>query len=263
MQNTPVFNQSGFVVAADSDGTFFQDIENYLRVAVYYRVFVVFSLWNGAVMPSNPLIGLIVDPVKLQSYIDVVLTPLARVALKFPRFGAFEIMNEPEGSIQIAPSSEPCFDTMPLNNSGAGWTGCNLQMSNMQQFINLQAAAVHRVSRQLLVTVGSWTEKAQTNSFGFRNYYEAQCLIKAGGQSLGVLDLNQMHTYGTPAYDSTAPFVDNHTAASYNCSLPLIIGEFSQVSGNGMSSAQQYQYTFSHGYSGAWGWQGLFRNRLI
>jgi hypothetical protein len=164
-------------------------------------------------------------------------------------------MNEPEGCFAIANDTNACFDTTPLQFSGAGWVGANVAIRNLLRFINLQAATIHSIDRNALVTIGSWSEKSQTDQFGYRNYYTDQCLRQAGGRVEGVLDLNQMHTYAKPLYGATAPFSHNHTAADYNTPNPLILGEFSQDEGAGMSSAQQYTYALTHGYAGAWGWQ--------
>ncbi len=44
-------------------------------------------------------------------------------------------------------------------------------------------------------------------------------------------------------------------ASFYGLPRPLVVGEFSQIAGAGMTSAQQYLYAYKHGYAGAWGWQ--------
>ena len=77
--------------------------------------------------------------------------------------GGYEIINEPEGSVSISSNSEPCFDTKfsfffflfffflifqdvklfllllllcyrSLSGTGAGWTGSNIQMKDLQMF---------------------------------------------------------------------------------------------------------------------------------
>ena len=46
-------------------------------------------------------------------------------ALKdMPALGGWDLMNEPEGELKPdLSSSDPCFDTRHLHNSGAGWAG--------------------------------------------------------------------------------------------------------------------------------------------
>jgi len=46
-----------------------------------------------------------------------------------PALGAWEIINEFEGSVYAGQSNQnPCFDTTVLTNSGAGWTGNYIPM---------------------------------------------------------------------------------------------------------------------------------------
>ncbi len=95
------------------------------------------------------------------------------------------------------------------------------------KFINWQSAAIKETNSGAMVTVSSWCEYTQTDSFtntsicstcvlskniihlllvmksiGYYNhliwignYYTDECLIAAGGKSRGTLDIYQMHTY--------------------------------------------------------------------
>jgi len=83
-----------------------------------------------------------------------------------------------------------------LNGSGAGWANRWVPMENILLFINRQAAAIKNISgNAVFVTSSSWSEKSNTDQFGERNYYKDECLVAAGGQTEGVLDFYQIHTY--------------------------------------------------------------------
>ncbi|RUS82647.1 hypothetical protein EGW08_009600 [Elysia chlorotica] len=101
-ESSPLFDQGGYVIGTDSQGTFLSDFKDMLNLARSYDILVIPTLWNAAVDQDthNRLDGLIVDPAKLTSYIRVVLIPLVREL-----------------------NSEPCYDTFMLILSGAGWAG--------------------------------------------------------------------------------------------------------------------------------------------
>ena len=55
--------------------------------------------------------------------------PLVDAVSNHRALAAWEIANEPEGSIQAGTSDgNPCFDTTNLSGSGVGWTGANIPM---------------------------------------------------------------------------------------------------------------------------------------
>jgi len=54
---------------------------------------------------------------------------MARELAGHPALGAWEIINEYEGSLRVPESNaNACFDTNVLVNSGAGWTGLSIPM---------------------------------------------------------------------------------------------------------------------------------------
>ena len=68
--NTPAFDNDGFVVGPDRDGTLISDMKQFLNVARSKNIVVIFVLWNGAVLRNPNAINLIWDDSKLQSFIE-------------------------------------------------------------------------------------------------------------------------------------------------------------------------------------------------
>jgi len=174
----------------------------------------------------------------------------------------YEIMNEPEGSVDPSTqNTEKCFDTdSELKGSGAGWAGSDVLMEELLRFHNLQAGAIKRADPKALVTVGAWSEHSSTDKLGsgYFNYYKDECLIKAGKDKDGVLDLYQIHTYAHQAglFDPGSPFGSSLVKASnYGLDKPVVIGEFSAGSTHGGRTIESlYGEAVSRGFSGAWDW---------
>ena len=106
-----------------------------------------------------------------------------------------------------------------------------------------------------MITIGSWSEHASTDSFGYFNYWSDTCLQLAGGKENGVLDFYQIHCYSyNEQYSETQPFLQN--ASAYSLDKPLVIGEFNKQNNPPPfdNNTEQYLYLYENGYQGAWEW---------
>jgi len=254
-ESTPQFNAAGFVIGTDAGNNLVRDMNLFLDVAEENNVFVIFTLWNGALIRNERYRNLIMNDDILTSYINNALTPMVTALSTRPALATWEIMNEPEGSVQIAGNAQPCFNTLNLQTTGAGWTGSNIPMQQLLRFINRQSAAIKRADHKALVAVGSWSEHAQNNVFpnGF-NYYQQHCLELAGNEPLGAVDYYQMHTYSWEGnWNTNAPF--RRFAADYQLDKPLVIGEFSSVCAENEGVEALWSAAYDRGYNGIWSWQ--------
>jgi len=259
----PSFDAQGMVNGTDHAGSLIQELRTYLQYAAANDVFINLCLWNGAVLRNPNVVSLFSQADHLQAFIDNALTPLVQALANEPGLGAWEIINEPEGSLQLSSDSNPCYDTQSaLANTGAGWAGHLFTMKQLLFFINKQSAAIHRADPKALVTVGSWAQWVLSDALqpyqskGFTNYYKNNCLTGAGHEPEGILDFYQVHEYPSMVGNGSdhAPFVS--AAADYELDKPLVIGEFAHKSCSlaGCTVSQLFQYAYSQGYQGAWGW---------
>jgi mannan endo-1,4-beta-mannosidase len=254
-ETTPYWNSDGYVIGTDLLNTLISDMSRFLDFCADQNVFVIPVLWNAALMRQETLVNLIWDDSKLQSYIDNALKPMVQALSNKPALAAWEIMNEPEGSIRIEGNNNPCFDTNRLAGSGAGWTGRAIPMDRMLRFVGLQAAAIRQTDRKALVTLGSWSERPQTDAFGETyNYYKDSCLSQAAGTPDARIDFYQIHTYSWEGrWSDHSPF--RIAASDYRLDKPLIIGEFASSCSAGESIEALFDHAYNNGYRGALSWQ--------
>nr|KAG5700876.1 hypothetical protein BaRGS_012283 [Batillaria attramentaria] len=202
--------------------------------------------------------GLIRDDDKLQSYIDNALIPWVRSVKDHPALGGWDIINEMEGVIMInLTDSDPCFDTHFLSPQHSSWAGSFYTPRQLLKFINWQADAIRTADPAAMTTAGSWAQGTQSDLFGDHNLYKDDCLVKAGGKPNGVLTFYSTHAYVHPNYETHwAPdSVFKHSRSDYKLDKPLMVAEFNQQMGGGMTSVEMFTYVYNHSYDGAWSWQ--------
>lgn len=115
------------------------------------------------------------------------------------------------------------------------------------------ATVIRKYAPGLEVTVGSWNARVLTDAMpGARGLWKDACLSPYGG----ALTIYHVHTYDWEgSYDAFSPFL--HNCSDYQLSKQLLVAEYSQAGGAGMTSQQQYSYLFCRGYAGGFGWQAI------
>lgn len=72
--NTPNYNNNGYVQSPDASGTLLSDLKAFLDAAKAKNILVTYVLWNGALLRKQHSVNLFWDNAKLQAYIDKALT---------------------------------------------------------------------------------------------------------------------------------------------------------------------------------------------
>nr|ADU33333.1 glycoside hydrolase family protein 5 [Gastrophysa viridula] len=253
-QWSPKFDSEGYATGSDTD-SLISDLGELLDYAEQKNVFVILCLWNLAVAPTK-MLPLYTDDAKLQSYLEKVLKPMAAGLKDKKALAAWDIINEPIGSLtQGLTDSNPCYDTNNLINSGADWTNVHLKPKDVLKFINLHADAIKSADPKALVTVGESSElTATTICEKCRDMYSDSCLVGAGGKALGTIDFYQLHSYTwNGAFSTSSPF--KNAAAAFKSDKPIVVGEFATCCSELQDSAKNYQYLYNSGFSGALSWQ--------
>jgi len=279
---SPLYDKYGYVVATDGSGSLVNDLKAFLDECQKRNLFMVLVLFNGAKMRTKETINMIKNEVRLQSYLDNALVPMILGLRDHPSLAAWEVMNEPEGATPPGQTNnEPCFDLTHLDWSksrGPGWSGANISIKDILKLHNWVSHTIHSYDTKALVMAGSWQHLATTfgpgedpvHKFAF-NHYMDECLVKAGGYELGIMDMIQFHVYPWGGeWHIGAPWTGLN-ASSYKVDKPIIIGEFpsrkyvqsddNEFGGSdlpdGATTEEMVEFLYTHGYSGGFSWAYL------
>ncbi|CAG2119143.1 unnamed protein product, partial [Medioppia subpectinata] len=199
------------------------------------------------------------DPNKLDSYLEKVLKPLVTGLKGKKSLAAWDVINEPQGSIaDNTVDGNRCWDTTRLKNSGTDWTQTHLKLKDVQRFVNLHAYAIKTADPKALVTIGDSDLTLTNIANNTNNYFSDTCLRESGGKSNGTLDFYCLHSYTWPhtpsgKYSPTSPF--KHSNADYKSPKALVVGEFATVCSESLNASKNYGQLYDAKYAGALSWQ--------
>ena len=253
-----------------------------LALASEYDCRVVLVLFNGADASSHEARALLSEERVLASLLAAAVRPLAAALRGFRSLAAVEIVNEPEGLIDLWASSAAAgadaecgradgVSACAGRHDGPGWNRNTFPLVTVQRFVNRVAGAIKAVDGALPTTLGSWSAcaawaGAEAASHGARHLFSNACLVAAGGEAAGTIDVRQVHAYpkeasGT-AFAPTAAV--GHSAASLGLGAPVLLGEVSSRWDDAHASAAPtttrrsmaslHAEAVSLGYAGIFGW---------
>jgi hypothetical protein len=242
---SPEFDAGGYVTGLDP--TFLADLGALLQCAASHKVMVMPCLWsfdmtNDNRADKNPYSGyhadLIQDVAKTQSYIDHALIPMVQQFKDTPNLFAWEIINEPEWSIEVI-----------------GSTFQRVTKAEMQRFCAMIAEAIHQNSSKM-VTVGSaclkWNSDKIPQAEG--NYWTDAALNAAYPSSLGHLDFYQIHYYDWCYEWGYDPFQLTRPTTFWQLDKPTLVGECPVHNGGYYTITQMLSNAYANGYIGVMPW---------
>jgi hypothetical protein len=245
-RSTPEFDDDGSVTGLDAN--FLSDFDALLKIARDNSVMVMPCLWSfdmtkdftaDAGKYAGMHADLIQDSTKTRSYINNALIPMVEHLAYTDNLFAWEIINEPEWSIE-----------------GPGTTTQLVGATEMVRFCGMIAEAIHEHSDKM-VTVGSaclkWHSSLQPPA---EEHYWSDASFRAAYNKPGShLDFYQIHYYDwmyNPdwGYD---PFQNGRTPDYWQLDKPTIIGESPAMAGE-YTVQEMVDAAYANDYAGIMPW---------
>jgi len=219
---SPEFDTDGKVTGFDE--YFYSDLDAALAIAKKHNIYIIlvlldFRLAEKAKDVNSIQLGgrsqLITEPKIRQSFLDNSLKPLLERYGKNRNIMAWEVINEPEGAMNI---------------SGGKWVQEPVDVAAMQSFVKDAVHYIHTYSSQH-ATVGSASRQ-------WLSYW-----------TNSKLDFHQYHYYDRT--ESQYPL--DYTYAALNIDKPCIVGEF-PTKNTKRTITQYLDIIWKNGYAGALAW---------
>ena len=218
----PEFDTNGIVTGFDDH--FYPDLDAALTIAQKHDIYLIpvlldFHLADGAKNDNGVQLGgrsaLIADRRVRQSFLDKALKPLLERYGKNRNIIAWDVMNEPEGAMDI---------------SGGKWVAESVSAEAMQSFVEKVVDHIHAHSSQH-ATLGSAARQ-------WLSYWKDS-----------KLDFYQFHYYDR--MESQSPL--DYPCANLKLDKPCIVGEF-PTKNTKCTMTQHLGTIWKNGYAGAVAW---------
>ena len=211
--------QGSDVVVGLADGVLL-GVTTLLDLARHYGVHVVLVLFNGALARDDKACALFGNE-RVSAWLRLnAIRELASAVRDHPSLAMWELANEPEGVLER--SAAPAKNTAAARAGGAGlddgceasgiarcttaadyhgWNErCRVPARVLQRWANRLAAELRRSDPNHLITLGSWGHCAVDRGVGAAgrgaaDIFSSECLVRAGGEESGTLDVRQVHSY--------------------------------------------------------------------
>ncbi len=246
---SPEFDSSGFVSGLDSN--FFSNLDDLFNRALKHHIMLIPSIWDFSITNNDYALGiyggmhasLIQDTSKTRSYINNALIPMVQRYANQCNLLAWEIINEPEWSMNI---------------QYAGTTTQVVDATEMQRFVGMIAEAIHQNSSKM-VTVGSASLRYNSDKWAIStpcvgNYWKDQAIQSAYNKPLAYLDFYQVHYYdwmnGIISFD---PYKSSSPYSYWLLDKPALIGE-SQGNSTKHTPTDMLYNAYTGNYAGVMFW---------
>ncbi len=285
--NAPAYNSNGFVT--NPGAVAIQNLKQILSLAHHYNIGLVLCLWSFDMLRRpeldtarlNANLKMLTDTSYTWSFIRNALIPIVDSVKGDSAILAWEVCNEPNGmttgmnyypvdptvsqtDVQrftnliagaihrtdpnaLVTTGPGSFQTLTDVNPIAKISASQLSLSQLRN-ITGGFNASHRTSLTVQ-QMKNYIEKISV--IPDSNYYRDDRLIRAGGDSSGILDFYTVHYY---YYGSTALSPFSHPFQYWNLTKPTAVAEFYMQPTDGMPDYNLYPALYNYGYAGALAW---------
>lgn len=244
----PSIDVNGYVTGASAQ--FWSDVDHLMGLAATYQVYVMASMmsfdftdqyiWDHATGRHSviPLRWrtMFSTADRVQSMVSHYLVPFAERYASNPYLYAIDLCNEPEW----IHGDDPRHGRLP-------W-------AQLQRYVGMSAAAIHRSNSKVLVTLGSAALKWNSPKYD-GNFWSDAALQVQVADSEARLDVYQYHWYAWQE-----PYYPLLTSAAGHQLIdrPLVIGELpargSKLLPAGTTMGQAFEFFLANGHSGHYPW---------